>query len=152
MTDGNEAQQAFPLSTGWSFVWKKWHLKKRQQEERRKESGKVLTWRRRWSGTFVAGLWRWWRTVPGSCGWSSRSRVSRTPPVNTGTWSRPPAGWHTGRRSYTHRAHSGPTIHSPRSARLREERGIGCHYILFIFEIFLAPCLDTTCVLQLQCI
>ena len=120
---------------------------------------RLLTRKRRWSGTFAAGLGRWWRTVRGSCGWSSRSRASCTPLVDTRTWSRLRDGSRTGRHSCTRRAHSGLMMHSAHSVHLREKKRRNycntvsdmwcscCMYFsvicvfMFYFQLWLTPAL-----------
>lgn len=109
----------------------RWRRKKNKyagnEKAQRKKEG--LTWRRRWSGTSASGLWRWWRTDRGSCGWSSHSRASRTPPVDTGTWTHPTVGWHTCLRFCTHLERSGLKMHSAHSDHLKQRF---CFILIYI--------------------
>lgn len=83
---------------------------------------KVLTWRIQWSGTSASGLWRWQRTVRGNCAWSSRSRASRTPLVDTHTWIHRRDDSHIRHRSCTRRVYTCLMMHLPRSAHLLDRK------------------------------
>lgn len=83
---------------------------------------KVLTWGTRWSGTSASGLWRWQRTVRGNCAWSSRSRASRTPLMDTRTWIHRRDDSHIRHRSCTRRVYICLMMHLPHSAHLLERK------------------------------
>lgn len=112
---------------------------------------KELTWRTRWNGTSASGLWRWRRTVRGNCAWSSRSRASRTPPVDTRTWIHRRDDSRTCRRSYTRRVYTCRTRRSPHSAHLleTEERSLFSISLMqstaYSVEIWSPPNISSLC-------
>lgn len=83
----------------------------------------VLTWERGWSESAGGGPWRLGRSVEGSCEWSSHNRASRSHPMDTRIWTRPPAGWHRSHRSCRLQVHSGLSGMTAHSAHLDREEG-----------------------------